>query len=683
MQPKRLIVIVLIFVCITHFLYMFVNASLFRKEYEQQNISQLEELGEVVRNEIEYALGFGLPITHLGGMDQFLGSILENTPELAYISVTSGETQLFSATRENKAMKEVIVPIHAEGSKTAEIRLGMGGELRKQTFAMLFDLITIVFAGLIITYEIIRFFSVKLVDVPYRESIRTFNAMVGEMNPYHSITMPVELQGILGWVRRHVQIRLKQIHRTAANLNQVAMTTVTTIFYGRQALLGAVAEQRSALRRLTKTSGGVTRIVDPSQIRPVIFLFFLGANIQSTFLPIFARELLETETFLTGLFSNEILMGLPITCHMATVFLFMLFMGSSAFKRWVPMEYAVGIGTFTTAAGLVLCGLSGSIIQLIAGRMLCGVGFSFIVVYGKQFIVEHASKENRSLHLAGFTAAFSGGLFCSTIIGSILADYFSYQFVFFAATAIVLMIYVFDYMIMADKTSDIQPVRKGKTTGLTQFFRTGITDANLICLFIHGIFTRITFIGFFYFSLPVLLKPDFAYADIGRIMMFYSIPSVLFAGVLNKGIKQIRQSKTSVVGSNIIVGVVLALFFLPMSGPLWVKATAAIVTLLILGVSNSITFPAQAALLLETPTAKALGSQTTVSVYSSFERIGSALGPVFYGFFASAYDITTAIAMGGILCIVGNIIFLIYFNPNPTPNSNPDSTQAPRGEKTS
>ncbi len=363
-------------------------------------------------------------------------------------------------------------------------------------------------------------------------------------------------------------------------------------------------------------------------------------------------------------------MGLPITCHMVMVFLFMLFMGSSAFKRRIPMSYAVGIGTFCTAAGLVICGLSNDIIQLIAGRMLCAVGFSFIVIYGKQFIVEHASAEKRSLHLAGFTAAFSGGLFCSIIIGSILADYFSYRFVFFSAAAIVLLIYVFDYMIMADKNSGTETAEQAtEKVGLGSFFRAGMTDANLICVFIHGIFTRITFVGFFYFSLPVLLKPDFAYADIGRIMMFYSVPSILFASLLNKRIKQIRQSKTSVVGSNILVGIVLGFFFLPMQGPIWLRAVFVIFSLLVLGVSNSITFPAQSALLLETRTAKTLGTRTTLSVYNSFERIGSSTGPLFYGFFTSLYGIVPAIVMGGVLCIVGNIIFFLFFNPKPNLNS--------------
>lgn len=65
------------------------------------------------------------------------------------------------------------------------------------------------------------------------------------------------------------------------------------------------------------------------------------------------------------------------------------------------------------------------------------------------------------------------------------------------------------------------------------------------------------------------------------------------------------------------------------------------------GASNSVTFPAQSALLLNTGTARALGSRTALSVYNSFERIGSALGPVFYGFFISHFGmLQPAVALG-------------------------------------
>ena len=668
MQSKRLVIIVLIFVGLTNSLYMFFNATIFRSEYERQNVEQIQELGEVVKNEIEHALGFGIPITFIGGMDPFLSTILRDTPELAYIRVASKTKILFKAERDSTANKDILIPIFSGGVQQGEIQLGMSDKFDNRPLAMFFDLITIVFAGLIITYEIIRFFSMKLVAIPFRQSILTFNTMIKEINPYHNIAMPVEFHGILEHARYHLLIRTNQIQRTGANLNQVSMACIESVFHGRQRLLRAIQKQRARLRDLTTPSAdGTQRIVDPSQIRPVVFLFFLGANLHSSFLPIFARDLLENETFLSGLFSQEILMGLPITCHMGTVFLFMLFMGSKFFKERVPMDYAISVGTLCTFSGLIICGMSKDIVQLIAGRILCAIGFSFIVIYGKQFIVEHAPPEKRSLHLAGFTAAFSGGLFCSIIIGSILADYFAYRFVFFSAAAIILFIYLFDHMIMADKSCGIKPADPAlEKVGLGKFFHTGATELNLICLFAHGIFTRITFIGFYYFSLPVLLKPDFSYADIGRIMMFYSVPSVLFGGFLNKHIKRIGQSKASVVGSNILVGIILGSFFIPMQGPMWLKALFTIFTLLVLGISNSITFPAQSSLLFETRTAKTLGTTTTLSVYSSFERIGSALGPIFYGFLTSLYGIVPAIVIGGALCIISNILFYIFFHPDKT-----------------
>ena len=74
-------------------------------------------------------------------------------------------------------------------------------------------------------------------------------------------------------------------------------------------------------------------------------------------------------------------------------------------------------------------------------------------------------------------------------------------------------------------------------------------------------------------------------------------------------------------------------------------------------------FPSQSLLLLSTKTAKIAGTRTTLSIYNSSERIGSALGPIIYGFFASCYGINKAVVIGGLLCVVGNILFLLFFMP--------------------
>ncbi len=674
MQSRRLILIVMIFVGLSHGLYMFFNAAMFKRAYEQQNLSQIKELGQALKKEIDYALGFGIPIHLLGGMTPFLEDVLAQTPDLAYIRIVQGDQVLFFAEKKDQASREIALPLAggdaaAPDSRVKEIRLGLSMEADRKMMSMLFDLITIVVAGLIIAYEIIRFFASRLVAAPFRESMNTLNHMIQRVNPWCGAVMPEEMNPISARIRQHVTVQRQQIYQTLAHLNQVSSEILTVIFHGRERFLGAVKKQRSALNHLMDRQEVVKKFKDPSQIRPIVFIFFMGANLQSSFLPIFSRELLDKQTVLTGVFSDEILMGLPITCYMITVFFFMLFMGSNLFKRWIHPDYGIGIGALCTSAGLVLCGLSGDILQLIFGRMLCAVGFAFIVISCKQFIVARSTAENQAFHLAGFTAAFSGGLFCSIIIGSILVEYFSYQFVFFTAAAMVLLIFVFDYMILADK-ADIQQAsinnpeqHPADQTGLTAFFRLGIRDLNLVCVLMHGIFTRIIFIGYFYYSVPILLKPDFAYADIGRIMMFYTLPSVLFAGFLNRRIKQIRQSRISVVASNVLVGGVLILFYFFMAGPTWMTALFVIISLLVLGISNSITFPAQSSLLLKTRTARKMGAGTALAVYNSIERIGSSLGPVFFGFFAGRFDIQTAIMMGGGLCVLGNLIFWIFFKP--------------------
>ncbi len=111
MQSRRLILIVMIFVGLSHGLYMFVNAAMFKHSYEQQNLSQMRELGQVLKKEIDYALGFGIPIHLLGGMTPFLEDVLSQTPDLAYIRIVQGDKVLFSAQRDERAFREIALPL--------------------------------------------------------------------------------------------------------------------------------------------------------------------------------------------------------------------------------------------------------------------------------------------------------------------------------------------------------------------------------------------------------------------------------------------------------------------------------------------------------------------------------------------------------------------------------------------
>ena len=145
-------------------------------------------------------------------------------------------------------------------------------------------------------------------------------------------------------------------------------------------------------------------------------------------------------------------------------------------------------------------------------------------------------------------------------------------------------------------------------------------------------------------------------------MMFYCLPSILFAGIINKRIKTIEQSKFFVVISNIALGIFFMMFNYFISGSAMFKAFSVISILLLLGISNCISFPSQLRLLLTTKTAKTVGNRTSLAVYHSVERIGSSLGPIIFGYFAACYDINWAVVIGGLLCICGNLVFMIFFN---------------------
>ena len=327
MQSRRLILIVMVFVGLSHGLYMCFNAAMFKRSYERQNLSQIRELGQVLKKEIDYALGFGIPIHLLGGMTPFLEDVLAQTPDLAYIRIVRGDQVLFFAERSDQAFREIALPLEGgdpSGPDTGdqEIRLGLGKEADRKMMSMLFDLITIVVAGLIIAYEIIRFFASRLVAGPFRDSMNTLNHMIQRLDPWCGSVMPEEMTSVTSRIRQHVMIQRQQVYRTLAHLNQVSSEILSTLFHGRERFLKAVGQQRAALIHRMDRQAVVRKFKDPSQIRPIVFLFFMGANLQSSFLPIFSRELLEKPTVLTGMFSEEILMGLPITCYMITVFFF-------------------------------------------------------------------------------------------------------------------------------------------------------------------------------------------------------------------------------------------------------------------------------------------------------------------------------------------------------------------------
>lgn len=657
---RRLLLIIFIFMVVSQILYTYQNINMFRYRYSELTEEQLKGLGEVIRNEISNALKYNIPLESLGQVNPFLQDIVDSTPNISHIEIVKQGKTLYGASKPGESLNVIKVPIFGKDRKTvATILLGSNKVIEEHTRRIFFDLCTIVAAALIITYELLLFFTSLLVNVPGKEATLVANCQLSNLKPLEYATSSYEFGFFLSETRLAVEKVRQKLLALKSETRQLAQTISEGANKRKQKLLDVVNNQEEMISGLLRGKADFRPVVNPAHVRPMVFTFVLSANLHSCFLPHFAKDLLGKHTFLSDYFSVDVLMGLPITAYMATVMMAMTLMGTGPFQKIRPFP-SIAISLLSTAAGLVLCGLSQNIVHLIAGRIFCGFGLAMIVIQCRQHIVDHSTSENRAYNLAGYTTAFSGGMFCSIVLGGILVDYFSYRIVYFIAAGLMVFVFLFTYAVFAGKEASAKESDKPEGN-LSDFFKYCIRDKSLMVVAIHGIVTRIMFVGFLYYSLPVLLKIEFSYSDIGRIMMTYGLTCILLASWLNRYIKRVEQSRGLVFICNMVLGAALsAFYFLDLSGPLHF-AIAGVGALIVMGISNSITFPSQINLLLMTDTAKKIGNRTPMALYQSFERIGSALGPIAFGFLASAMDIQRAIGIGGLIGIGGNLLFICVY----------------------
>jgi MFS family permease len=664
---RNLLITIFSFIVFAQLIYTYQNIRMFNSSFTNQTDEQVQELGAVIANEIATALKYKIPLNRIGQVNRFLKGIVDDTPNINFIDIIENDKQIYSASRSREALRVLSVPIeNPDGKMVAEIKLGISPVIEKYSNRILFDLFTIVMVGLIITYELLIFFTSRMLHIPGQETMMAANCLFTNLETFPLRINSQELSDFLSEISLTVENTRRRIENLYDDINELAQRVSRSVRTSQDKVLEQISKQKEALLSLSGKKAKFTPIINPAHARPMVFTFILAANLHSSFLPFFAQDLLHTPTVLTGMFSEKVLMGLPITAYMMTVMITMIILGSGRFDAVSPFR-SICISLLFTAAGLIFCGLAQDIVTLILARMLCAVGFALIVLNGRQFIVDHSRSERRAFHLAGYTTAFSGGMFSSIVIGGIMADYFSYRIVFFTAAGLLIFVFLFAHFVFAERPVFLKDDRGKRESGLARFVSLCMKDRRIIAVILQGIITRIMLVGFYYYAIPIFLRSQFAFSDIGRIMMFYGLTSILLASYLNKYIKRVEQSEKAIIISNIVLGLSFTIFyFLNFTSPV-LYAAFAIAGLVILSISNIYTFPSQVNLLLDTDTVKTMGNRVPLATYQSLERVGSALGPMMFGILATYFDIHEAIGVGGMVCLTGNLIFIALYRRKKSP----------------
>lgn len=677
---KRVVMIVFVFIVATQAFYTFRNLATFEFQYEKLNDEQAVDIGKEIKNYFSIPIELQIPIERIGGVEKYLNEVLTSNPSITSIEIVSQDKVLFSAGTSLNYKKIITLPISDIGSnEIAQIRLSVIDQnVKEGVRTLLIDLVSVIIACLVYTYELLIFIASFVIVLPGYNMIHGLNIRIATLSSIKTKTNSKEFDSVLDEMDRHITPIRYILNHFLYALQKLALFVSTKSNSAKELILKRIDENISEIKQIIKNNEISPAKRFPSHVRPIVATFILSANLQSSFLPVYTKELLETPTFIDAFFAKEILVGLPITLYMIVVAVALMSLGSSYCSKFKPFK-ALTWGLIISSAGFILSAFALNVIHLILGRMMCAIGFAMIVFYCRNYIVEHSDPENRALNLAGYTAAFSGGMLCSIVVGGIITEYFSYKAVFLFSAAILLIVLKFAHMVFKDYGSDENDLEDAATESLSVksndknskaverkniplLFKLMLKDIELASIFFQGIVTRVIFIGLFYYTLPIFLKQFFSFSDVGRIMMFYTLSSILLSTWLNKFVKQPKHSIWGIFISNVVLGVAMCLFtMLKLDNTIYIGLVS-IGLLLILGIANCITFPSQVNLLLETKTAKQMGTHTPMAVFQAVERVGSALGPVIFGSITVWFEITDAVGVVGAACLVTTIMFIIPYS---------------------
>ncbi len=161
-----------------------------------------------------------------------------------------------------------------------------------------------------------------------------------------------------------------------------------------------------------------SRIV-PLIIACAFFMEHLDATIIATALPQIARSMGE----------DPLRLSLAMTSYMLALAVFLPVSGWAADRFGARTVFASAIVVFT--AGSILCGLSSGLYELVAARVVQGIGGAMMVPVGRLILLKTVPKDQLVSAMATMTLPALVGPALGPLVGGFIATYASWRWIFF------------------------------------------------------------------------------------------------------------------------------------------------------------------------------------------------------------------------------------------------------------
>jgi predicted MFS family arabinose efflux permease len=328
-----------------------------------------------------------------------------------------------------------------------------------------------------------------------------------------------------------------------------------------------------------------------------------------------------------------------------------LFVGSWCDKKGWQQPFFYGL--FLSCLGFLLAFITRSPLIFLFALACIGFGYGLSYISAQNFVTTNSPPEKKAQGLSEYYAGCVAGSICGIATGGMLAEQLGFSAVFLIGFLILSGVILCAFFFMKPFFS--KPVQHAealqtKKPSLLHFF----LDSKIVLLLLLNIIpAAVVLVGFMNFFIPVYLHTyGISQSDIGRIFMIFGICLIYIAPFITKRINAMAHSLRYITLGGILGGFAL-LTFTFLSGYM-----AVAVSILFLGFGASFN-ALRNAYALNLTISKTLGEGRMASLIFFHARIGQALGPIVFAWFAVTEKGSSGIIYIGIIFLLLSLSFLL------------------------
>ncbi len=637
----------------------------------------LATIGRSVSADINRALGYGIPLSQLQGMTPFLRETLKTQPIIVYLAVLDGASNtLFEAgSKPNKPPDDKsslaaggLQPMATPPSEpTNGLRLalatadgGTPGALLIVTKASVLEdpfvasLPALIIGGVValfIALMVLGFILNRYVSGPVRAVFKHLeNIQVGDFRHRLDPQTGDQIGDFADALNRFIDKVNHHFEHVQKQLECLKETTQENAIARRKQLTAHAAQLLNRVHFAENQATTIPVEASPVEVRAPLFLLLFAEEISRPFLPQLAGRY---PVAIDGLDQFQI-MALPLSAFFLCLVIGLPLAG--LISGWLGSRRLLLIGAVVAAVGFVGTAVADHYDTLILWRSVTALAFALILVaYQKRLLcLSQAEDWTRAMTLLLVTAMAGGA--CGAAVGGVLADRMDLSEIFYISA-----LFIGGACFLLFNSSKNPPNETAGDTdrlALKGFFSILGNYRLLVLLLFGAVPANLMLTGFVFYLLPItFLQLGLGYLEIGLALALYfgfvAIVSPIFAWLAETGELHLGPV---VVGGLMTCSGALVLWQ-------WQNAGVILIALVVVGFGQAMgTAPllSMAGKLAKKQIAE-YGQATVLSAVTAVQHLGSIAGPLAAAVLYVNFGYGMAIAMLGLLVLVGVLtVALVY-----------------------